>query len=336
MRLTLCLPGLLLPRQALIDTVSDLELPALSRLLSLGRLHRDTPAAHYDRLMQRWNLDAFPAAALRLLGEGGTPGTADWLCLDPVHLSVHRRGVKLEDPVALALSAAEDAALRETLAPCFADIGELSATVPGHWALRLTASCELVTQPLPQAAGCEVDPALPGGHDGIAWRRRLAAAQTLLHEHAVNREREASGKPVINSLWPWGPGQLRLPLAAPFDAIWSADPVLLGLGRASGITAGPPPPAFDRANGNILAVIDDLAVPARSFDAFAWRETLARLEREWFAPAARLLRHGRCRALHIAGFGPDATLNVDVTPGDFLKFWRRPLPLTALAGTAPA
>ena len=331
MRLTLCLPGLLLPHQALIDTVADLELPSFSGLLGHGRLHRDAPAAHYDRLMQRWNLGDFPAAALRLLGEGGAPGDAYWLCLDPVHLSVDRRGVKLDDPAALALSAAEDAALRETLAPLFADLGELSAAVPGHWYLRLASPCELVTLPLPQAAGYEVDPALPGGHDGMPWRRLLAEAQTLLHEHAVNQEREAAGKPVANSLWPWGPGPLATPLAAPFDAVWSDDPILLGLAAASGLAGSKPPPTYENARGNVLAVIDDLTSPARRLDAIDWRETLTRLERNWFTPVTQAMHNGRRKALHVAAFGPDASLELDVGHYDLLKFWRRSLPLTRLA-----
>ncbi|MDO8933522.1 MAG: hypothetical protein Q7U97_14100 [Rhodocyclaceae bacterium] len=331
MRLTLCLPGLLLPRQALLDTVADLELPALSRLLGQGRLLRDVPAEHYDRLMQRWNLNSLPAAALRLLGEGCAPGRHEWLCLDPVHLSVNRRGVKLEDPAALALTAEEDAALRATLAPHFSAYGELSSAVPGHWHLRLADICELVNLPLPQAAGYAVDPALPSGRDGMRWRRLLAEAQSLLHDHPVNRAREAAGKPVVNSLWPWGPGQLATPLSAPFDAIWSSDPLLLGLAHASGVAGSRPPPAYEHADGDILAVIDDLTAAARSLDALAWREALARLERDWFAPLTDALRRGRCRTLHVVAFGPDASVDIHIARHDLLKFWRRPQALTRLA-----
>lgn len=331
MRLTLCLPGLLLPHQALIDTVSDLELPALSHLLGRGRLHRDMPAAHYDRMMQRWDLDALPAAALRLLGEGGNPGDAEWLCLDPVHFSVHRRGVKLDDPTALDLSADEDAALRAALAPFLADLGELTATAPGHWYLRLRTSCELVTTALPDAAGKPVDPVLPGGHDGMPWRQRLAEAQVLLHGHAVNRAREAAGRPTIDSLWPWGQGRLARPLARPFDTLWSTDPVAQGLGRASGIAVGATPQRFEDAAGSVLAIVGDLAAPARSLDALAWREALERLEAHWFAPTVAALRSGRCTGLHLAAFGPDASLDLDVGRSDLLKIWRRPLALARLA-----
>ncbi|MDD5247758.1 MAG: hypothetical protein PHY45_02165 [Rhodocyclaceae bacterium] len=331
MRLTLCLPGLLLPRQALIDTISDLELPALARLLGNGRLHRDIPTAHYVRLMQRWNLEGLPAAALRLLGEGGAPGAHHWLCLDPVHLSVDRRGVKLEDPAALALSAAEDEALRAALAPLFAASGELSATAPGHWHLRLAGACELVTRPLPEAVGQPVDPALPGGVDGARWRRLLAEAQMVLHDHAVNRAREAAGRPLVNHLWPWGDGCIATALAAPFDALWTRDTVLLGLARASGIAGIEPPRSFATAAGRIAAVLDDLVAPARSLDALAWREALAGVDRDWLAPAIAAMRRGRCQSLHVAAFGPDASLDIDISRLDLLKFWRRPRPPASLA-----
>ncbi len=331
MRLTLCLPGMLLPRQALLDTVSDLELPALAHLLGKARLHRDLPATHYVRIMQRWNLEELPAAALRLLGEGGAPGEQPWLCLDPVHLAVDRHGVKLEDPAALALSPAEDAALRTALAPLFADVGELSATAPGHWHLRLAGSCELVTRPLPEAVGQAVDPALPSGRDGAHWRRLLAQAQTALYDHAVNRAREAAGRPAVNSLWPWGEGRLDADLAAPFDALWTTDTVLLGLARASGIAGFEPPRRFETAAGRVVAVLDNLVGPARSLDALAWRDALAGLERDWIAPAVDSMRRGRCDVLHIAAFGPDTSLDIHAGRLELLKFWRRPRPLATLA-----
>lgn len=331
MRLTLCLPGLLLPRQALLDTVSDLRLPALMRLLGRSRLHRDVPTAHYVRVMLRWNLEELPAAALRLLGEGGEPNGGSWICLDPVSLSVDRRGVRLEDPAALRLDADEDAALREEIMPLFAPLGELVATTPGHWYLRLSDDARLVTHALPDAVGNHVDPMLPGGRDGSLWRRMLAEAQMALHDHSVNRAREAAGRPRVNHLWPWGEGRLAGGMTAPFDSLWARDPVLLGLAKASSIPGRLPPPAFEPAHGNVACVIDDLAAPARNLDALAWREALARVEREWLAPALDALMRGRCSELHLAAFGPDASLDLDATRLDLMKFWRGPQPLARLA-----
>src|SRR3989338_2072881 len=105
MRLTLCLPGLLLPRQALLDTVADLELPALSGLLGRGRLHRDAPAAHHDRLMQRWTLAYFRAP--RRVPRGGPGG-----------------GGSRAGPANRALRGGGGGGRRAPLAPLFADLGE--------------------------------------------------------------------------------------------------------------------------------------------------------------------------------------------------------------------
>lgn len=332
MQLTLCLPGLLLPRQALIDTVLDLELPALMGMLGKGRLRHSPATTPHVRLMQRCNLHESPTAALRLLGEGGDPGAHAWLCLDPVHLDVERRGVKLADPAALALSPAEDAALRDAVAPLFADVGALSGTVPGHWYLRLAGDCDLVAPDLPDAIGQRVDPALPGGADGTRWRTLLAEAQTVLYEHPDNRSRDAADRAVVNQLWPWGAGRLAAAIAAPFDEIWTGDAVLRGLARAARMRDREPPPHFEIAVGsNVVAILDDLTAPARSFDALAWREALGRVERDWIAPAAQALRQGRCKALRIMAFGPDASLDIDIARSDLLKFWRRPQPLSRLA-----
>lgn len=331
MQLTLCLPGLLLPGQAFRDTASDLALPALCRLLGHGRVGGGGPLDLGAWAARRWNLPALPAAALRVLAAGGDPGDDAWLCLDPVHLEVHRRGVRLADPHELGLDAAEDQALRADLAPLFAGVGELDARAPGRWELRLAAAAELETHSPTLAAGRDVDPTLPGGRDGPRWRSLLAEAQSLLHGHAVNRRRDAEGRPRINSLWPWGHGALPRNLAAPFDAIWSADPLLQGLARAGGAAAAPSPTVFAAAPGRILAVLDGLSSPALGLDAHAWRKALAHIENEWFAPTLAALRRGDCRSLTLVGLGPEASVEVAVARRDLWKFWRSPRPLVELA-----
>jgi hypothetical protein len=331
MRLTLCLPGLLLPRQALLDTAGDLELPALSRLLGHGRRTQCGGADLYGWLAQQAGLPALPAAPLRLLGADGLPGDSNWLCLDPVHLKVHRRGVTLADPRKLALDAAEDAGLRATLAPLFAGVGELVGGAPGEWHLRLAAPAALLTVALPQAAGYDVDPLHPGGDDGKAWRTLLAEAQTLLHAHPVNRAREAAGQPVINSLWPWGQGTLPAPRPLAFTAVAADDRVALGWARHCGAATTAPAAAYADGSGTVLVVLEDLAGPARDLDALRWREALTRLEGAWFAPLVAALRSRRCTALTLAGFGVDHSVELQVAPVDLWKFWRAPRALPEFA-----
>lgn len=327
MHLTLCLPGLLLPRQALHDTVYDFSAPAFSRLLGRGRLVRTSPATLHDWLAARWRLDDLPIAPLRLAGDAGDPTGHPWMCLDPVQLAVGRDGVRFAaKPV--EIGAEEDAELRAAVAPLFAELGELLATAPGRWHLRLTEPLDLVTvAPIPGAA---VDPSLPDGSDGARFRRLLAEAQMVLHAHPLNRRRDDAGRPTVNSLWPWGAGRLPTITAAPFDAVHADDAVLRGLAQAGGIAAERVPERFALLPGRHLVVLDDLDAPARALDALAWREALARIERDWLAPLAGAVAGGRCR-LTLAAPGDEGGIELTVGRMDFWRFWRRPSPLTILA-----
>ncbi|MEW6165441.1 MAG: hypothetical protein AB1642_10305 [Pseudomonadota bacterium] len=327
MQLTLCVPGLLLPRAVLAATVFDLDAPALSLLLGRGR----RAAADPDWLAAAFGLAApLPAAALRKVSAGGT-ADGTWLCLDPVHWAVGREGITLAD---VRPDAAEAAALIEALRPLCADWGELSASTPARWELRLARPLALETRPLPDCLGQRVDPGLPGGPDGAAWRRLIAEAQTLLHAHKVNREREAHGRPAINSLWPWGAGALPASARCEFDVVWSGDPALAGLCHLAGVPCLAPPERHQPASGRVLCVIDALAGPARARDALAWRAALLALERDWLAPAVAALRRGECDALRIVGGAvheaPRAALFA-LARGDLWRFWRRPAHLEALA-----
>ncbi|MDP2809006.1 MAG: hypothetical protein Q8O34_02530 [Rhodocyclaceae bacterium] len=341
MRLTLLLPGLSWPREILRDTVFDLDLPALSMLLGRASVRR-LPESPDARLARMFGIDApLPAAPLRLLGDGGAPGDGEWICLDPVHLRLEARtahAIVLDDPARLSLTAEESAALRETVAPLFAEFGELSgkpdATAPGRWHLHLSQPAGIESQSLQDAVGRTVDHTLPAGPQGERWRRLLAEAQTLLFEHPVNRARRETGRPAANSLWPWGAGRLpdcaRLRQSVPFDAVLCDDPVLTGLARAANLPAAGAPAKFSPAHGRTLVRLDSLVEPTRAFDAMAWREALTRLEADWFAPLLSALRTGRCRSLSLWAGGEEESIEVELSPRGLWKFWRRPRPLSAL------
>lgn len=329
MRLTLSAPGLLLPRAVLAATVFDLAAPALELLL--GRSRRAILAS--DWLAGRFGLASLPVAALRKVGCGDT-ASGEYLCLDPVHFKVERSGISLCDPVELELTAAEAGELIATLQPLLADWGELSASAAGHWELRLARPLQLETRPLPEAVGRPVDPCLPGGPDGRAWRRLLAELQTELHAHPVNRHREAQGYPTVDSLWPWGQGALPAGTHGDFDAIWSYDPLHRGLAIHAGIPTQPPPSAFAAARGRIFASIEYLARPALALDALAWREALLQFERDWLQPALAAMRRGECAELTLVASAASHAappLSLALTRGRLYRFWRRARPLAELA-----
>lgn len=336
MRVTLLLPGLLWPRRILRDAAHDLDLPALSLLVGRASSRRPGAATVDAWLAKTFGLGLpLPAAPLRLLGDGGMPGNDEWLCLDPVHLRLESRtahAIMLDDPALLALTAEEDAALRQALAPLFSEMGEIVATSPGHWHLCLSRPAGIESQPLADVVGRAVDPSLPAGPEGARWRRLLAEAQTLLFDHPVNRTRREAGHPPVNSLWPWGMGSLPVRITAPFDAVLCDDPVIKGLARAVNLTAAAAPVRFVAKPGRTLVRLDALADPTRTFDALAWREALVRLEADWFAPLLAALRAGRCRSAMIVGGSGNgaATLEISLTRARLWRFWRRPQPLDAL------
>lgn len=330
MHLTLLVPGLLWPREILRDVTFDLPLPALALILGRGR--HSIFAGEDEWVARGFGIQTpIPAAALRLLGQGGNPGEDDWLCLDPVHLRLGERAVVLDDPARLALDAGEDAALREAVAPALADFGTLVAPVPGCWQLRLSRPVGLDTAPLPSAIGGHVDPGLPGGEDGATWRRLLAEIQPVLHGQEVNRRREEAGRPIVNALWPWGGG--RLPMAAQpgYRALWSDDPVLKGLAALAGMLSEPMPPRFTIVRGRVLAHLSGLAGSLSSFDAMTWHQSLAELEENWLAPALSAVRSGVLPRLTLVMTGRDRVVQVTVTRRDLWRFWRKRMDLAGLA-----
>jgi hypothetical protein len=328
MHLTLLVPGLLLPVEILENITYDLSAPTLSLILGSGE-RRDLPV---DWLPSAFGLDGLPAAAARKLGAGGT-AQGEWLCLDPVRWHVASEGVTLDDPVKLELSEPESAALIEAVKTLFTDWGEMSASAPGHWELQLQRPLALETIPLPEAIHQGIDPRLPGGADGATWRSLLAEAQTVLHEHPVNRQREEAGRPIANSLWPWGQGKLPDDIQANFSTVWSNDAVVAGLCTHAGMTCSMSPNRFQSASGRVLAILDHLATPARTLEALAWREALLAMERNWLAPAVAALKRGECTGLRLIGTRlghSHGSVAWELKRSDLLRFWRKPLPLTEL------
>jgi len=336
--LTLIVPGLIWTRQALADLTYDLPLPAFTTLLGCGRLRHHPPRSTVAVLAEISGLAApLPAAALRRFALRQHPGHdnyCDWLCLDPVRLRLEQRSLVVDDPLRLELTGEEAAALAVSLAPTFAGLGQLEMISPHIWNLRLSAGAPAF-QALADAIGRAASP-LPPDAAYAAWRHAISEAQMLLHAHPVNQARQAAGRPVVNSLWPWGGG--RLPEfdnsagSSRHDTLWSSDPVAQGIARLLQIDCAELPAGFPAAAARApLAIHDALEHPARTGDALIWREQLARFEADWLAPALDALRGGRLDALHLLAPGDLAAVELQVSRRDLWKFWRKPGALTGLA-----
>jgi len=285
--LTLIVPGLIWPQQALLDLTRGLTrdlihqpaLPAFSTLLGRGKLTPLSPCTIHQSIAQALGLAtsgltaALPAAALRglTLGTQDTSHTDDWLCLDPIHLRVEQTCLRVDDPQFLDLSAAEAEALAASLAPTFAALGILQVLNPAAWNLRLHASAPTLTllPPLPDYITRAAIP-LPKGEATAPWRHAINEANMLLHTHPVNLAREAAGKLTINTLWPWGNGCLpasAIKTTPPLEAFWGNDLVTQGAAIHQGIPVKNLPSRFENLTiHNALVLLDPLEIPAKKTD----------------------------------------------------------------------
>lgn len=336
MQLHLVFPGLLWPQKALRDTAFDLELPALGRLLGRGRVNWQPPATLEAWLCREFGIAAAepPVAALRLLGEGGQTGNHVWLCADPAHL-----GMDQGRPTLTMLDIDQETMrpLTSSLAPYFQD--ELSGMAAEfvarrHHYLRLAGLPDIHTTP-PSAV---IGRAVPSGHlagaDAPAWLRLDNEMQMLLHALPLNREREAQGLPVINTLWFWGAGALPAQASSPYQTVSGAHPLLDGLAAWAGITSMSLPENLLQGlpkKGLTLMLIDSLEAPAQELDAEAWREAVKKTERDILQPLQSALKNGSIASLRITALGEEACLDLHIKRSDLFKFWRQPLALHELS-----
>lgn len=332
----LVVPGLLWPKDSIADVTRGLELPALHALLGRGRRER-RPAQPFERWLceafgvQADELQELPIGALRLLSEGRNPGKDAWLCADPVHLRFSRNTLVVGGAAELELAGHEAEQLVAALNEHLGEFGEFIAPHPRRWYLRAKRAPRIVTHALSAVTGRTLEPFLPQGEEARAWRQFINEAQVLLHNHPLNVAREEAGRPMANSLWPWGAGPLPAGAASPAAHVEADHPLALGLAKLAGVSATPVPARFETAVTQGLTLLENLSEAAQSLDAAAWRAGLAELETRWFAPALAALKTRRIHGLRLTALGDDAIVDITLDAGDFWQFWRRPKTLADLA-----
>lgn len=334
--LTLLVPELLWPEPADQFTLGKLAAPGLEWLLAHAALERRPRRPFETALADRLGHAAAPFGPLRLLGDGlAAARDGHWLCADPVHLRFHHERIVLADAGAFDLSEDEARRLAEALNQEFADIGRFHVADARRWYLRLNKAVEHAVEPLSAVAGRRMDSELPEGDSTL--NRWLNEVQMFLHGHPVNEERQAQGKPVINSLWLWGGGTLDklAPSAAPLSPtdLWSSDPLAAGLALAGQLPLHSRPAGLDKvlAEGGArpLVVLDHLLPRILYEDGPGWRDTLENLETAWFMPLRQALG-GKIGHLELIAPTIYGELHYTLGGSERWKFWKRPRPLPAL------
>jgi hypothetical protein len=261
---------------------------------------------------------ATPVAPLALLGAGGDPGDDYVLRADPVHLSADRdsglRVQTIDD-----LSIADAAAIVRMLDRHFADDDlRFEAVRPDAWFARRREAVTIATTPPDAVAGRSVAESMPSGPESRIWRRWQNEIEMMLHEHAVNREREARGVPPVNAVWFSGGGRLADVPALPRTFVSAAPSRLgdlaLGIARAAGSPA---------SNDDVASIVsraheagrDACAIGVASGDVDA-----DELEKRALAPALELLDAGSLAAVHVVADGNGTSLRWTAHRA---RIWRR-------------
>jgi len=329
--LTLFVPGLL-QAFSVRGQPTPPTLPILDRLLARAdRLPRTTKSKDKDHtlagLFGARLPEPFPAAALSWAGDDQEPTTRPCLRADPVHLHPDRDRLLLFDARHLDITDSEADALLPSLNEHLQPLGMvLSAPHPERWYLHLEQTPALQTTPLDQATGRDVLRHLPGGDDGPEWRTLLNELQMLLHQHPINEQREAQGRPTINSLWFWGNGEAPPVFQSAFTRVWTTDPITCGLARLSDTPLEKLPRdatewLADAGTEPTTLIQWDRIHQARTLaDPEAWSEALRQLEQDWLTPLMQALKAGHLASLSlVTGDGHEYRM----TRRALRRWWRR-------------
>lgn len=220
----------------------------------------------------------WPAAAFRPV-----PGTGDtWrLCADPVNLRIEGDHVVLDSGAAAGLAAAEAAELVRMLDAHFAADGfGLRMATPREWVLVSNTPLHATTSAPARAHGRSIETFLASGDDGPRLRRIATEAQMILHDCAVNQEREARGQWPVNGLWLWGgAGSVEAPRPAPGLAVLSDACHVRGLAGGAGASVAACPADAGALAGSADDTLVDL--DGSIADPAAWA---ADLVQRWLEP----------------------------------------------------
>ena len=295
-KLSLIIPGLCGP----IPDSEDLHASAVPLLDLLRSLRKEkiSAADEVGVLADLFGLgiDApFPYAAVALLAYGHDPGSDCWLHADPVNLQADMDRAILSDARTLHIREDEAEKLVEQINAHFSEDGlSLIMADADNWFVRLD-DCGLLTTPLDQAVGRNVNHLLPEGSRAAVWKRILNEAQMLLHMSDVNQQREHRGMDAINSLWFWGEGRLPQPGDSDVTHVYADDAVTSGLAvlnrtKHSALTDPVVLASAMKQHGHSLVSLQQLVGACNYGDTPAWLDAMRELVEDWLAASIEAAR----------------------------------------------
>ena len=278
--------------------------PSLERLLARA----DGPTDDTDWRARAYRLIApegarVPAVATAALAPDANRSA--WVCMaTPVHLLAGMTSIRMAADGLLDIEPSEADALAADFNQVFAGGGvSLERGRDALLLCRFAQPLRVTTSAPEEAAGQDLWAHLPRGDDAARLRGLTSEIEMWLFDHAVNRRRLETQRPVINALWLWGGGAADA--APPAVTGWTAgdDPLFGSLAPVS---------RYPGASSSGVVALPDWPGSA------AWEEAEAR----WLAPALADLRAGRLESIELSARRRRMRLNARA----LWRFWRRARP----------
>ena len=284
----LLVPGLFGPMPALEQSAEICSVPGLETLLARSDCSAWPGRDLETTLLSFCALDRvqgrdYPIAALRRVGDGGSPDRSFWLQANPVHLRADRDRLLLFGSEDLALSQREAEQLALLVENHFVAQGwRIEVVLPHRWYLTLDKIPAISTHSLDDVLGRNIDQFLPAGDDSLHWHGLINEIQMLLYSDEVNRKRDEQGQLSVNGIWFSGGGCLpESSIGLPFDQVFANESLARGLALTAVIT----PHAFPGSSGSLrkmaggsLVVYDELRPAVLRVDPGGWRDALIALD----------------------------------------------------------
>ena len=327
--LDIILPFAFPPDEHAKDLLAALAAPGMASLLAKASLKRHHDNAPFNPSLPHecWlsqDEENSPAVAHLLMQKLGLPAQqGHWFVLQPASLHIARDHLVLTDSRELQLTESESRTLYDLAQPLIAESGmTLEYGSPSLWFLRADHWQTMRTCTPDVVCGHNIDVWLPRGEGERDWRKLQNELQMLWHTNSININREAQGKPRINTVWLWG-GTSHHQVTAAGCALL-IDSLLqqhqpLHLRPQNSLADFQATQLHQSESQTVL--LDQLIPSALHADWASWLAAYAELDRTWFTPLTKCLRDGSIKKMSLYLSDTDRLQHWQITSLSMRKFW---------------
>ncbi|MCW8902022.1 MAG: hypothetical protein OQK95_15260 [Gammaproteobacteria bacterium] len=324
-----------------MSSLPETRFPILEKWLSRGLI--DKSSGSNDVVFSEFGLSFDsnseqkkdkPYAALSLLAEKNPEvNIADfyWLRADPVYMQADRDTVLLTAHEELVLTQLEADKLVEKINSHFIDEPwTLYSFGPHRWYLALDKPADLMTYPIAQAKGKNVNHFMATGDDAHYWLTITNEIQMLLHGSNVNFERESRNMLTANSVWLWGGGYLPdiNNTNIIHDKVITENILFSGIAQHCGLDVLPLNEKFSNhiQTGNNFIVLDMLSEHIQNSDLYRFMQTLNEIETKFLKCCDELLLSKKINKIVLLA---DDGTRITATKKYLSRWWKRVKPYVA-------